>query len=73
MGIYRAYKGESRPAPVIEVTLSENKPESDSLVGGKVEQLSDSSAGTIHALGRVFKLTRQIQIPLNPLKKGDFE
>jgi hypothetical protein len=41
MGIYRVYIGESRPVPVTEVTLSEYKTESDSLVGCKIEELSD--------------------------------
>ncbi|MEA5602767.1 formylglycine-generating enzyme family protein [Nostoc sp. UHCC 0252] len=33
MGIVRAYPEESRPVPATEITLSENKTRSDSLVG----------------------------------------
>ena len=33
MGIVRVYPEESRPVPVTEITLSENKTGSDSLVG----------------------------------------
>ncbi|MBD2597088.1 hypothetical protein H6G74_22570 [Nostoc spongiaeforme FACHB-130] len=42
MGIYRAYTKESRPEPARKATTSEYQTESDSLVGCKVEQLSDS-------------------------------
>ncbi|MBE9007845.1 hypothetical protein IQ259_22975 [Fortiea sp. LEGE XX443] len=42
MGIYRAYTKESRPEPVGKATTSEYKTESDSLVGCKTEDLSDS-------------------------------
>ena len=41
MGIYREYVSESRPVLAMEVTLSENKTWSDSLVGYRCEELSD--------------------------------
>ncbi len=64
MGIYQAYKEESRPTPAIEVTLSENKPESDSLVGCNAEQLSD-----LYTEGRLIETENHLQ----DLRKFPFE